>query len=80
MEAIIYNQEGKETGKINLPVELFGLKWNADLVDQVVRNRGNKRGPAEPDTAQAARLFGSAAELLTALTKNAITPGRLIKR
>ena len=46
MEAIIYNQEGKETGKINLPVELFGLKWNADLVDQVVTAmRGNARGP-----------------------------------
>ena len=46
MEAIIYNQEGKETGKINLPVELFGLKWNADLVHQVVTAmRGNARGP-----------------------------------
>jgi large subunit ribosomal protein L4 len=36
MEAIIYNQKGKETGKIQLPDNVFGLPWNADLVHQVV--------------------------------------------
>lgn len=58
MEGIIYNQKGKEAGKISLSEEIFGLKWNADLVHQVVtsmestartnvahtKNRGDVRG------------------------------------
>lgn len=36
MEAILLNQKGKETGKVKLPSDIFGLSWNADLVHQVV--------------------------------------------
>ncbi len=36
METIVYNQSGKEAGKIKLPEAIFGLSWNADLVHQVV--------------------------------------------
>jgi large subunit ribosomal protein L4 len=36
MELKIYNQDGKETGKIRLPAEIFGLAWNPDLVHQVM--------------------------------------------
>jgi len=44
MEAIIYNKEGKEAGKIKLPKAIFGLSWNADLVHQVVVSmQANKR-------------------------------------
>jgi len=38
MESIIYNQSGKEVGKIQLPEKVFGLSKNADLVHQVVQS------------------------------------------
>ena len=37
MEASIYNQSGKETGKFALPAGIFDVPWNADLVHEVVR-------------------------------------------
>ncbi len=44
MEGKIYNQKGKETGKIALPAKVFGARWRADLVHQVVEDmRSNKR-------------------------------------
>lgn len=46
MEATVYNQKGKETSKITLPDNVFGLPWNADLVHQVVSSmESNKREP-----------------------------------
>ncbi len=36
MESTIYNQKGKEAGKITVPESIFGVKWNADLVHQVI--------------------------------------------
>ncbi|MEK7148117.1 MAG: 50S ribosomal protein L4 [Patescibacteria group bacterium] len=35
METIIYSLEGKKVGNINLPEDVFGVHWNADLVKQV---------------------------------------------
>lgn len=35
MKTDIYNHTGKVSGTIDLPEELFGLNWNADLVHQV---------------------------------------------
>jgi len=44
MEAKIYNQKGTSTGTIALPAKVFGAKWRADLVHQVVEGmRSNKR-------------------------------------
>jgi large subunit ribosomal protein L4 len=36
METAIYNQKGKEQGKLKLPEAVFAAHWNADLVHQVV--------------------------------------------
>ncbi len=44
METKIYNQKGKEAGVISLPEKVFGARWRADLVHQVVEGmRSNKR-------------------------------------
>lgn len=44
MEASLYNQKGKTDGTIKLPEVVFGAKWNADMVHQVVTSiLGNKR-------------------------------------
>ena len=46
MKATLYNQTGKEAGSLNLPERIFGVKWNADLVHQVVTSeQSNLRNP-----------------------------------
>jgi len=44
MKADLYNQEGQVTGSITLPKEIFEVKFNADLVHQImVSLSANKR-------------------------------------
>jgi len=44
METIVYNQDGKEVGKITLPESVFGVKYNSDLLHQVSQSMlGNAR-------------------------------------
>jgi large subunit ribosomal protein L4 len=46
MSAAIYSAEGKETGKITLPENVFNAKWNPDLIHQVTfAETSNKRVP-----------------------------------
>lgn len=46
MEAIVYNQEGKEAGSVDLPEAIFNRPWNPDLVHQVVvAMQSNARKP-----------------------------------
>ena len=58
MEAVIYNQKGKEAGKIELPKEIFGLPWNADLVHQVVVSMRSNQRVAIADTKDRAQVRG----------------------
>jgi len=46
MNVKVYNQEGKKTGEISLPKEIFGVALNSDLVHQVaVSQMANRRKP-----------------------------------
>ena len=36
LEATIYGMNGASAGTVSLPADIFGAKWNADLVHQVV--------------------------------------------
>ncbi len=46
MESKLYNIQGKEVGKVDVPESLFGVKWNADLLHQVVvAMQANARTP-----------------------------------
>jgi large subunit ribosomal protein L4 len=36
METTLYTAEGKAAGKVKIPERVFGARWNADLVHQVV--------------------------------------------
>ncbi|MBP6879860.1 MAG: 50S ribosomal protein L4 [Candidatus Pacebacteria bacterium] len=43
-EASVYNGAGKEVGKFELPENIFGERWNSDLVHQVLNSiLANKR-------------------------------------
>lgn len=45
MESIVYNQQGKEVGKITLPERVFGVSFRADLIHQVAESmRSSARG------------------------------------
>ncbi|MFA5023163.1 MAG: 50S ribosomal protein L4 [Candidatus Paceibacterota bacterium] len=58
IEAKVYNFEGKETGKAELPEAIFGLKWNNDLVYQVTTAlQANLRRPLA-DTKNRAEVRG----------------------
>ncbi len=46
MESKLYNTQGKEVGTVQVPENLFGVKWNADLLHQVTTAmQANARTP-----------------------------------
>lgn len=66
MDTKLYNSKGEVAGKFDAPEQIFGLKWNADLVHQVVtamqanarpnvahtKDRGEVRGGGKKPWAQ----------------------------
>lgn len=58
MEAIIYNNKGKESGSIALPEKIFGAKWNADLVHQVVTSVLSSRRQGSAHTKDRGEVAG----------------------
>ncbi|MEK7541363.1 MAG: 50S ribosomal protein L4 [Patescibacteria group bacterium] len=52
MQVKVYNSAGEETGTMELPDGVFGVKWNADLVHQVVTAyaANRRRGTAHAKT------------------------------
>lgn len=52
MQVKVYNQQGEETGTMELPAGIFAVPWNADLVHQVVTSyAANRRaGTAQAKT------------------------------
>lgn len=46
MNTVVYNQQGEKIEELNLDESVFGLKWNSDLVHQVIVSmQANKRIP-----------------------------------
>jgi len=45
MQIDVYNQSAEEVGTVELPEAVFGLKWNADLVHQVVLGQEANQRP-----------------------------------
>lgn len=59
MDAPIYNQSGKSAGKITLPEGIFGVKWNADLVHEVVRLMNSNSRSAVANTKMRGEVSGT---------------------
>ncbi len=62
MEATIYNKEGKAAGKIELPADIFGLSWNADLVHQVMTSMNQNARANTASTKDRSEVSGTGAK------------------
>jgi large subunit ribosomal protein L4 len=58
MEANVYTTEGKVAKKISLPEAIFGVKWNGDLVSQVLNAQAANRRAGTAHTKDRGEVSG----------------------
>jgi large subunit ribosomal protein L4 len=58
MEVAVYTQAGKEAKKLALPEEIFGVKWNGDLVSQVLYIQASNRRAGTAHTKDRSEVSG----------------------
>jgi large subunit ribosomal protein L4 len=59
MQVTVYTTEGKEARKIDLPEAIFGARYNADLVSQVLVSQASNRRAGTAHTKNRAEVRGS---------------------
>ena len=59
MKANIYTTEGKVSKEITLPENIFGAKWNADLVSQVLYSQASNRRAGTAHTKDRSEVRGT---------------------
>jgi len=58
MKADLYNQKNEKTGTVNLPENIFGVKWNSDLVHQALTAQMANRRKVLADTKDRSEVSG----------------------
>ena len=58
MKSKIYTTEGKEVKTLELPEHIFGAKWNADLVSQVLYSQASNRRAGTAHTKDRSEVSG----------------------
>ena len=58
MEVTVYTTEGKAGKKLTLPEDVFGVKWNSDLVAQVLYSQASNRRAGTAHTKDRGEVSG----------------------
>ena len=58
MEVNVYTTEGKVSKKLSLPEDVFGVRWNADLVAQVLVSQASNRRAGTAHTKDRSEVSG----------------------